>query len=185
MKSGNMTKSMPKTTPKWLILLIFGFLLPFKQIGGDENEKIYRNGMMAVRNIFQTQDAVRSRVEDLEYQEQLIKKEKEKAQLLERSFQGMFPNGRRSENQTNCLLRQLKDINPNDPANKHLFEEKKSKSGVGKGILIGGAIALVGVALGVLVGMNLKKSKKCEAADDSGFARFITGYINDHSVETA
>lgn len=178
-----MTKSMSKTTPKWFILLILGFLLPFNQMGGDENEKIYRNGMMAVRNIFQVQDAVRSRVEDLEYQEQLIKKEKEKAQLLERSFQGMFPNGRRSENQTNSLLRQLKDINPNDPANKHLFEEKK-KSGVGKGILIGGAIALVGVALGVLVGMNLKKSKKHEA-DDSGFARFITEYINDHSVETA
>jgi len=174
---------------KKIILFAFAFLLPYGGVGGgiEDNDKIFSSGLMAIKNLVTTQDAIREKLDrieeeekrfqkELETKQEEIRKEKEKFKMVARSFQGLFPNGRRTETQTRSFLKNLKHIEPEikvetvPPIEK---VKKKKSSGLLTGLLIGGVAAAVAVGLGILVGKSIGNGSDKKYSGGPGAGEYL------------
>jgi hypothetical protein len=135
---------------------------------------------MAIKNIYDTQDALKEKIEGLENNEKNIRDEKEKYKSLASSFKGLFPNGRRAEDKTRSFLKGLKNLNTDAYAQKPVVQtQKKSKSNALKYLVVGGLVAAIGVALGITISRGSRSKTTIVEKSDGNFARFITNYIKD------
>lgn len=172
------------------LTLVVGAVLPYKSAGGGyrSEDKIRHSGLIAIKNLFETQDAIRdqqdeinAQLQELKERESEVKKKQEKIKLVAKGFQGLFPNGRNTERQTRNLLRNLGDIKP---VREKKYEEKKvvihkKSSGVTKGIIIGGLVAVAGVAIALILGGRSSGSTSSSNCD-ANFAKFIKDYVSKH-----
>lgn len=188
-----MIKRISRATIRFIVVvLVLGLFLPCQQLGGraERTDRVYRSGLMAIKNLINTQDAIRDGLETLEEEERRlrkelekrqeeIKEEKQKYQLVSRSFQGIFPNGRRTENQTRNFLKNLRNIGPEEsPPVEKVIEEPKSNSNIVKGIVVGGLLAVAALAAGVIVGKSISKSSEKGGPDNGAqfWLNTMSGY---------
>ena len=171
-----------------VLTFVLGFCVPpwkvapYKNTSGrhDDTDSLYKNGIMAVRNFFDTKNAIQDRKELLSDEEKRIKAEKEKVELVDKSFNSMFPSGTRKENQARDFMRYLRELDDRETQFSQKNSDKNESSVIKKQnnsfwkiVVAGGLLTLAGIGLGLIIG----KSRGSSSSNDGQFAEFLAGYI--------
>jgi len=169
----------PKLATRLLFIsLVLEVSLPLKQVGGaySFDNQVRRSSVMAIRNIYDTQDALKQELELLEEKEKGIQDRKAKVKMLEGSFRGIFPDGRRTQDQTRSYLKHLKSLDNGVVAASPVggvVVEKKAGADLVKGLVLGGLAAAVGMVLGIVIGKGLSSRSRTIEYHDGYFASIV------------